>query len=117
MASRQLRVLVDTPEQPRSAEVDLDFPREWIEFSDPENPDHIIRADLTWLLSRWSCVFGRGCHGILPGRDGEGCCSHGAFFTDADDEKRVRGAARGGGIVVSPKFTYQYLTQYCYYPT
>ena len=83
-----------TPDDPRSREVDLDFPREWMEFTDPANPDHVVRADLTWLLSRWTCIFGRGCHGIIEGRAGDGCCSHGAFFTDADDEKRVRAAAR-----------------------
>ena len=35
-----------------------------------------------------------GCHGIIEGRAGDGCCSHGAFFTDEDDEKRVRAAAQ-----------------------
>lgn len=75
-------------------EVGLDFPREWLEFPDPADPEHLIRADLTWLLSRWACVFGKGCHGIVAGRAEDGCCSHGAFFTDADDEKRVRAAAR-----------------------
>ena len=78
-----------TPTIPRSREVDLDFPREWIEFTDPADPKHLIRADLTWLLSRWTCIFGTGCHGIIAGRADDGCCSHGAFFTDADDEKRV----------------------------
>ncbi|WP_344171177.1 hypothetical protein [Pilimelia columellifera] len=77
---------------PRSRETALDFPREFIEFADPADAEHRIRADLTWLLSRWSCVFGRGCHGIIAGRSRDGCCSHGAFFTDADDEKRVRAA-------------------------
>jgi hypothetical protein len=83
------------PASPRDREVGLDFPREWLEFTDPTDPDHLIRADLTWLLSRWTCIFGRGCHGILPGRAADGCCSHGAFFTDADDERRVRAAAKG----------------------
>jgi hypothetical protein len=91
MASRtHLRVLVDDPADPRSREVDLDFPREWIEFVDPADSKHVVRADLTWLLSRWTCIFGRGCHGIIAGQAADGCCSHGAFFTDADDEKRVR---------------------------
>jgi hypothetical protein len=95
MAGRtELRVLVDDPEDPRSREVGLDFPREWLEFLDPADASHLIRADLTWLLSRWTCVFGKGCHGIIAGRAAEGCCSHGAFFTDADDEKRVRAAAK-----------------------
>ena len=57
-------------------------------------PDHLVRADLTWLLSRWTCIFGEGCHGIIEGRASDGCCSHGAFFTDDDDEKRVRAAAK-----------------------
>ncbi|HEV7826403.1 MAG TPA: hypothetical protein VGP02_16015 [Mycobacteriales bacterium] len=75
---------------PRDREVPLDFPREWIEFTDPADAEHEVRADLTWLLSSWTCIFGRGCHGVIEGRASDGCCSHGAFFTDADDEKRVR---------------------------
>lgn len=90
----EIFVAVEDPDDPRSREVDLDFAREWLEFPDPADPDHRIRADLTWLLSRWTCIFARGCHGIVPGRAADGCCSHGAFFTDADDEKRVRAAAR-----------------------
>jgi hypothetical protein len=81
-------------DDPRSREVSLDFPREFVEFYDPDNDAHLIRADLTWLLSRWTCIFGRGCHGIIAGKANEGCCSHGAFFTDADDEKRVRAAVK-----------------------
>jgi hypothetical protein len=74
-------------------EVPLGFPREWIEFTDPADAEHIIRADLTWLLSRWSCIYGGGCKGIT-GKPVEGCCSHGAFFTDKDDEKRVKKAVK-----------------------
>ncbi|GAB1694651.1 hypothetical protein [Krasilnikovia sp. M28-CT-15] len=80
-------------DSPRDREVDLDFPREWIEFVDPADEQHVVRADLTWLLSRWTCVFGSACHGIIAGRAQDGCCSHGAFFTDADDEHRVKAAA------------------------
>lgn len=89
-----IHVDVDDPEDPRALEVGLDFPREWVEFLDPDDSQHLIRADLTWLLSRWTCVFGKTCHGIIKGRAADGCCSHGAFFTDADDEKRVRAAAK-----------------------
>jgi hypothetical protein len=78
------RVVPETP---------LDFPREWIEFFDPADNEHVIRADLTWLCSRWTCIFGRGCHGVEPGRADDGCCTHGAFFTDKADEKRVRAFA------------------------
>jgi hypothetical protein len=79
---------------PRDLEAKLDFPREWVEFFDPTDEAHLIRADLTWLLSTWSCIYGRGCHGIIKDRAVEGCCSHGAFLTDEDDEKRVRAAVK-----------------------
>ncbi|PYE20070.1 hypothetical protein DFR67_102208 [Williamsia limnetica] len=69
-------------------EVPLDFPREWYEFVDPENPEHIINADLTWLLSHWTCVFGTpACQGIIEGRENDGCCSHGAYLSDSGDRK------------------------------
>src|SRR5918912_2465465 len=88
-----IRIVMDAAAAARSREVDLDFPREWIEFFDPADEQHLVRADLTWLLSRWTCVFGSACHGIVAGRAQDGCCSHGAFFTDADDENRVKAAA------------------------
>jgi hypothetical protein len=72
-------------------EVGLDFPREWIEFVDPADAEHWIRADLTWLCSRWTCIFGRGCHGTVAGQASTGCCNHGAYFSDREDEERVRG--------------------------
>jgi hypothetical protein len=78
----------DTP----PPEVSLDFPREWVEFADPADPDHLVRADLTWLTSAWTCIFGRGCAGVVAGRPDDGCCSHGAFFTDGDDLARVTAA-------------------------
>ena len=70
-------------------EVPLDHPRAWVEFPDPADPDQVFRCDLTWLTSRWQCVFGRGCLGIAADRHGEGCCTLGAHFSDADDEARV----------------------------
>ena len=95
----KIRVEVSSPaerpiEGPRALEVSLDFPREWLEFVDPADPRHLIRADLTWLLSRWTCIFARGCHGIVAGRAADGCCSHGAFLTDDDDENRLKAAAK-----------------------
>lgn len=76
-----------------SEETGLDFPREWVEFVDPDDSDTTIRADLTWLLSRWTCIFGQGCPGIDADKPDDGCCVHGAFFTEPSDEKRVRRAA------------------------
>ena len=75
-------------------EVDLDFAREWVEFPDPEDPDGLYRIDLTWLCSTWSCIYGAGCPGIVEGRPDDGCCSHGAYFSDKDDERRTKAAAR-----------------------
>ncbi|MET9614550.1 hypothetical protein [Kitasatospora indigofera] len=78
----------------RRPEVPLDFPRAWVEFTDPEDDEQVFRCDLTWLTSRWSCIFGKGCHGIRPGRgESDGCCTLGAHYSDEDDEKRVAGHA------------------------
>ncbi|MFT4088244.1 MAG: hypothetical protein QM658_14060 [Gordonia sp. (in: high G+C Gram-positive bacteria)] len=77
------------PSRP-APEVPLDFPREWYEFVDPADPEHLIAADLTWLLSNWTCVFGTpACHGIVEGRDDDGCCTHGAYLTDDEDRERL----------------------------
>lgn len=74
----------------RVPEVPLDFPREWYEFVDPDDDEHLISADLTWLLSRWNCVFGTpACHGIVAGRQSDGCCTHGAYLTDDDDREKL----------------------------
>jgi hypothetical protein len=78
-------------------ETPLDPPRHWIEFADPDAeldaetgaPEQVIRADLTWLTSSWTCVFGRGCAGIYADRPDDGCCTLGAHFSDEDDEARV----------------------------
>ncbi len=71
-------------------EVSLDFPRAWIEFPDPKDPDQIFRCDLTWLTSRWNCIFGAGCHGIEKTMPDSGCCVLGAHFADKDDENRTK---------------------------
>ena len=69
--------------------------REWVSFED----DTELRTwvfDVTFLLSHWNCVFGRGCQGVLTGPAPElvqGCCSYGAHFTDEDDEARIEAAA------------------------
>lgn len=70
-------------------EVPLDFPRAWVEFTDPSDEDQVFRCDLTWLTSRWTCIFGGGCAGIYAHAPSTGCCTLGAHFADADDEERV----------------------------
>ena len=50
---------------------------------------------MTWLLSRWTCVFGTpACQGTVEGRPDDGCCSHGAFLSDDDDRARLDDAVK-----------------------
>jgi hypothetical protein len=69
---------------------------EWVSFEDP-GEQRTWRFDVTFLLSHWECIFGRGCQGVLTGPAPElvqGCCSYGAHFTSDDDVARVKAAAR-----------------------
>ncbi|HTW07750.1 MAG TPA: hypothetical protein VME46_09575 [Acidimicrobiales bacterium] len=69
---------------------------EWVTFEDPSE-QRTWRFDVTFLLSRWECIFGRGCQGVLTGLAPEmeqGCCSYGAHFTDEQDVARVKEAAK-----------------------
>jgi hypothetical protein len=68
---------------------------EWLSFEDP-NEERTWMFDLTFLLSRWTCIFGSGCKGVLTEDSSElvqGCCSYGAHFTDKADRLRVAAAA------------------------
>lgn len=66
---------------------------------EPMNPE-IFDGETTWrfdrsfLTSNWTCIWGRGCLGILPqpaAELGHGCCSIGAEL-DGEDESRLIGA-------------------------
>ena len=72
-------------------EVDLVFPRAFVEFADPADEDQVFRCDLTWLTSAYTCIFGQGCQGIYADSPDVGCCTLGAHFADAEDEARVAG--------------------------
>ena len=68
---------------------------EWVSFPDPDE-DRTWVFDVTFLESSWTCIYGRGCHGVLTGPADElvqGCCSYGAHFTGKKDVKRVSAAA------------------------
>ena len=68
---------------------------EWVSFEDSDE-QRTWRFDVTFLLSKWECIYGRGCQGVLTGPSPEleqGCCSYGAHFTDEEDS----GACEGGG--------------------
>ncbi len=75
-------------------EVDLDFPRAWVEFVDPADDGQLFRCDLTWLTSSWTCIYGSGCAGVLEGRPDDGCCTLGAHFSEKKDERRTLGYAK-----------------------
>lgn len=67
-----------------------DFPREWFEFTDPDDPLHVFSIDLTWMESHYNCVFGTGeCAGIDASAPDVGCCVHGAFLADAADREQL----------------------------
>ncbi|MGI8756104.1 MAG: hypothetical protein ACR2MB_09630 [Acidimicrobiales bacterium] len=60
---------------------------EWVSFEDPEE-DRTWMFDVTFLMSDWTCIFGRGCKGVLTEDFSgafQGCCSYGAHFTGPDD--------------------------------
>lgn len=67
-----------------------DFPRQWVEFVDPEDDTNLYRCDLTWLTSKWMCIWGQGCKGIDGENPDVGCCHHGAHFADKDDFKKTK---------------------------
>ncbi len=70
-------------------EVDLVFPRAYVEFVNPADESEVMRCDLTWLTSSYMCIFGQGCQGIYADAPDVGCCTLGAHFADKADEKRV----------------------------
>jgi hypothetical protein len=70
-------------------EVDLVFPRAWVEFQNPDDASEMMRCDLTWLTSNYMCIFGQGCQGIYSSSPDVGCCTLGAHFADKDDETRT----------------------------
>jgi hypothetical protein len=72
-----------------------DGAHEWMSFPDPDD-ERTWLFDVTFLESRWTCIFGRGCQGVMTGPAPEleqGCCSYGAHFTGTKDARRVEAAA------------------------
>lgn len=70
--------------------------REWVSFDDPDE-ERRWQVDVTFLLSRWQCIFGNGCQGVREEKAPEliqGCCTYGAHFTDKKDRDAVVKMAR-----------------------
>lgn len=71
-----------------------------------DDGDVVWRFDTAFLRSNWTCIWGRGCLGILPEPSPElglGCCSLGADFED-EDEARLIGAL--GATLDPARFQY-----------
>jgi hypothetical protein len=58
--------------------------------------DTVWRFERSFLTSTWTCIWGRGCQGILPERAeylGHGCCSIGADLGDEDEARTISALA------------------------
>jgi len=69
-------------------------PVEWVSFEDAEGDTW--QFDVSFLASSWTCIFGRGCQGVLEepaAHLGHGCCTHGAHLVGDDDREAVLAAA------------------------
>jgi hypothetical protein len=61
-----------------------------------DDGDTVWRFDRAFLTSNWTCIWGRGCQGILaePAEHlGHGCCSIGADLGDADEARLIAALA------------------------
>jgi hypothetical protein len=64
--------------------------------------DTVWRFERAFLRSNWTCIWGRGCLGILdePAEElGQGCCSVGAEFGDTDEAMMISAL----GAMVEPE--------------
>ena len=67
-----------------------------VEHEEIREGDTVWRFDRGFLRSNWTCIWGRGCQGILdqPAEHlGHGCCSVGAELSDADEAMTVSALA------------------------
>ncbi len=61
-----------------------------------DDGDTVWRFDPSFLASNWTCIWGRGCQGILaePSEHlGQGCCSVGADLGDEDESRLISALA------------------------
>lgn len=72
--------------------------REFQEFTDPGS-GMVWKVDISFLVSRWGCIFAQGCPGIYPAGSGKasahgGCCTLGVYLDDQAEIRRVRSMAK-----------------------
>jgi len=66
------------------------------EMEEVHDGDTTWRFERSFLTSTWTCIWGRGCQGILPERAehlGQGCCSIGADLGDEDEARMIAALA------------------------
>ncbi len=66
------------------------------EFVEIPDSDTLWRFERSFLESNWTCIWGRGCHGILDHPAAElqqGCCSVGAEMADVEEAMTVSALA------------------------
>jgi hypothetical protein len=76
--------------------VDAPDPEPELDLEVIDGGDTVWRFDRTFLRSNWTCIWGRGCLGILaePAEElQQGCCSVGAEIDGDDEGRRVAGLA------------------------
>lgn len=69
-------------------------PVEWYQFTAPDNPELAWRVHVTFLLSNWTCIYGRGCAGIFGSGSATyqpdiACCYIGAHINSREEMARL----------------------------
>lgn len=80
----------ETEEKRQAGEAD--YTRAMVQSIEIDDGDTIWRFDPSFLRSNWTCIWGRGCLGILsePSEHlGQGCCSVGADLGDEDESRLI----------------------------
>ena len=80
---------------PVSPSTPLQDLHEWVSFDDPDHR-RTWTFDLTFMTSNYTCIFGRGCQGVLTEDTTEasqGCCSYGAHMNGTADIKNLKAHA------------------------
>ena len=79
-------------------------------FVEIVRPDTVWRFEREFLESNWTCLFGRGCKGILEREASElnqGCCSLGAHFGDGPaGEAEAMNVAAYAAMLTPEQFQY-----------
>lgn len=67
----------------------------WVEFPDPKNDKTTWNVNLTFLMSNWNCLYGKGCPGHFGVQSENvfpdiGCCTDGFYVRDEEDMEDIK---------------------------